>query len=585
MSPGERLQRFLWRVGSPASVTWLSFWLTFGAVIIGSLFVTTSGISWPARIAINGAGHLVLWAPLVIARWITLRMEPDRRTAIAVIILGAFVVGATLRTLLVGLTFTWVQGPEDALWLLRAQGSFVTIGMVFVLTAYTVSGAREQRRRIQELDALQVELKDSAAQVRAGIQERGEQSVERVRDILEAELATVQSRDPGADIRSLERIAREVVRPLSHELADVVPVLPAAVPAVPTKVSWVTLMDLAARGRPFRPLAVTLLMFIPVLGAVTAYPPGAVRFMLLPPAAFVTLTLANPLMVRAFGKRSLRVRLAILLLGVLLCGLTVGGVGYAVTVGLPIQQGAVLGSIFFVAIFTLGVSVDSAIEAGRQVVIEELDSAAAQLRRNLALVNQVRWFQDRALSLALHGPVQAAITAAAYRLNSAITSGEVTSELMDQVRGDIGRKLDVLGAATRDSVSFEEGVSNIVTTWDGVCQVEPEVDADVLALLDDDVPLRACLVAIATEGVSNAVRHGGSTAVHVRITLDREHAVVLVRMESRAPHRDDLPLPGSRGLGTRQIDECATTWALELGPGGQSLKASFPSRRLSGALV
>lgn len=585
MSPGERLQRFLWRIGSPDAVTWLSFWLTFAAVIIGSLFVTTSGISWPARIAINGAGHLVLWAPLVVARWVSLRMDPGRRTAIAAIILGAFVVGATLRTLLVGGIFSWLMGPESALWLLRANGSFLTIGVIFVLTAYTVSGAREQRRRIQGLDALQSELKESTAQVQAGIQERGEQSVERVRDILEAELATLQSRDARADVQSLERIALEVVRPLSHDLADVDAVGVAAVPAARTNVSWFKVLDLAARGQPLRPLAVMLLMFIPVFGAISAYPQAALRFVFLPPATFVTLSLINPVATRVIGERSLGVRFAILVITSMMCGLIMGVVGYLVTVGVPIQQGTVLGAVFFVTTFTLGASVNAAIDASRQLVIDRMDRAAAQLRRNLALVNQVRWFQDRALSLALHGPVQAAITAAAYRLNSAITSGEVTSELMDQVRGDIGRKLDVLGAATRDSVSFEECVSNIVTTWDGVCQVEPEVDADVLALLDDDVPLRACLMAVTTEGVSNAVRHGGSTAVHVRITLDREEAVVLVHLESRAPHRHDLPSPGSRGLGTRQIDECATTWALELWPGGQSLKASFPFRRLSGVLV
>ena len=231
-----RLKRLLWRIGSPDSVTWLSFWLTFAAVVIGSLFVTVSGISWSTRLGINGAGHLVLWAPLVLARWITLRMDPERRTAIAGVILGAFVLGATFRTLAVGAIFSWLMGPESALWLLRANGSFLTIGVIFVLTAYTVSGAREQRRRIQELDALQTELKASAAQVQAGIQERGEQSVERVRGILEAELATLQSRDARADVKSLERIARDVVRPLSHDLADISAVEPAPLPVASSSV-------------------------------------------------------------------------------------------------------------------------------------------------------------------------------------------------------------------------------------------------------------------------------------------------------------------------------------------------------------
>lgn len=581
MLPRARLQRLLWRVASPDSVTWLSFWLTFGAVLIGSLFVTISGISWPTRVAINGVGHLVLWAPLVLARWVTLRMDPERRTTIAWIILGAFVVGATLRTLVVGSIFSWLMGPDSALWLQRANGSFITIGIVFVLTAYTVSGAREQRRRIQELDALQSDLKESAAQVQAGIQQRGEQSVERVRDILEAELATLQLQDAGADVQSLERIARDVVRPLSHDLADVSAVEPAPLPVTPLKVSWVKVVDLATRGRPLRPLAVMLLMFILVFGAMAVYPTAAVRFLLFPPATFIVLRLVNPVAERIIGTRPVGVRFTILVVTSVVCGLIMGAVGYLIMVGMPIRQGTVLGAIFFVTIFTLGASVNAAVDASRQVVIDQLDAAAAQLRRNLALVNQVRWFQDRALSLALHGPVQAAISAAAYRLNSAMKSGEVTAELVDQVRADIKAKLDVLGDSTREAVPFAEGISSIVGTWEGVCQVEPVIDPDVSRLLDGDAPLRACLVAIATEGVSNAVRHGGSTAVDLRMSIDSDAGVVLVNMASRAPHRQELPPLRTSGLGMRQINDCAITWKLEVEPDGQCLRAALPSRLLS----
>ena len=581
MLPRARLQRLLWRVASPDSVTWLSFWLTFGAVLIGSLFVTISGISWPTRVAINGVGHLVLWAPLVLARWVTLRMDPERRTTIAWIILGAFVVGATLRTLVVGSIFSWLMGPDSALWLQRANGSFITIGIVFVLTAYTVSGAREQRRRIQELDALQSELKESAAQVQAGIQQRGEQSVERVRGILEAELATLQLQDAGADVQSLERIARDVVRPLSHDLADVSAVEPAPLPVTPLKVSWVKVVDLATRGRPLRPLAVMLLMFILVFGAMAVYPTAAVRFLLFPPATFIVLRLVNPVAERIIGTRPVGVRFTILVVTSVVCGLIMGAVGYLIMVGMPIRQGTVLGAIFFVTIFTLGASVNAAVDASRQVVIDQLDAAAAQLRRNLALVNQVRWFQDRALSLALHGPVQAAISAAAYRLNSAMKSGEVTPELVDQVRAHIKAKLDVLGDSTREAVPFAEGISSIVGTWEGVCQVEPVIDPDVSRLLDGDAPLRACLVAIATEGVSNAVRHGGSTAVDLRMSIDSDAGVVLVNMASRAPHRQELPPLRTSGLGMRQINDCAITWKLEVEPDGQCLRAALPSRLLS----
>jgi hypothetical protein len=159
-------------------------------------------------------------------------------------------------------------------------------------------------------------------------------------------------------------------------------------------------------------------------------------------------------------------------------------------------------------------------------------------------------------------------------------SGEVTPELVDQVREDIKAKLDVLGDSTREAVPFAEGISSVVTTWDGVCQVEAVIDPDVSTLLEGDAPLRACLVAIAIEGVSNAVRHGGSTAVDLRMSIDGDAGVVLVYVASRAPHREELPSLRISGLGMRQINDCAITWNLEVKPDGQILRAALPSRLL-----
>ena len=69
-------------------------------------------------------------------------MDPERRTAIAVVVLAAFGIGATARTLAVGYAYIWLLGPAAALWLGRALGSFGTMGLVFAITAYAVSSAR-----------------------------------------------------------------------------------------------------------------------------------------------------------------------------------------------------------------------------------------------------------------------------------------------------------------------------------------------------------------------------------------------------------------------------------------------------------
>lgn len=573
-----RLRQAVWRIGSADAVTWLSFWLTFTGAVIASFVSTSGGISMAFRLGVVGVGQVILWAPLVLGRWAVLRMDPGRRTPIAIVILGAFCLGATARTLFIGFAFIWEVGPEAALWPTRIFGSFGTIGLVFAVTGYAVSSAREQRRRIQELEGIQADLERSVVDVRVGIEERGEQSVQRVRGILEAELAALQPSDASAAVESLERMARDVVRPLSHELAEAPTVQLVDGPRFGAQVSWVTVLDLAARGRPFRPLATAILMLILALGSIGAYPPAAVRFLPLPLAAYLVVAIANSMVARLFGERPLRARLMILVLAALGSGVVMAALGFTVMIGQPVQRGTTLGCFFFTIIFSLGVAANAALDTDRRLTIARLDAATAQLRRNLALVNQVQWFQEKALSRALHGPVQTAISAAALKLDAAMRAGTVTAELLDQLRADIARDLDVLGDATSNAASLDSGIASIVGTWEGVCDITVAIDQAAARIAAEDPPLRACAVAIASEAISNAIRHGASTSAALRMTSDPSRDALLVEVDSRSPAAGARALPESPGLGTRQLDDCTTEWELSVAVDGQCLRAILPTR-------
>ena len=139
----------------------------------------------------------------------------------------------------------------------------------------------------------------------------------------------------------------------------------------------------------------------------------------------------------------------------------------------------------------------------------------------------------------------------------------------------------MLADASRYSVPLDVGLQSIAATWDGVCRIELVVAPDVSALVARDAPLRACTIAIATESASNAIRHGKSTSLQLRMSLDSAAGEVILEMDSCSPTQVDGRPSGSTGLGTRQLDECATTWTLEIRPDGQRLRAALPSRLLS----
>jgi len=574
----SRLRQAVWRIGSADAVTWLSFWLTSAALLIGSLAVTSSGISWAFRLGVQGLGQLVLWTPLVVARWMALRIGPERRTEVAVIVIGAFCIGAAARTYVVGLIFALTFGPEAALWGLRATGSFGTAGVVFAVTAYAVSSAREQRRRIQELQEVQVELERSFVEVRVGIEQRSEQSVARVRDILEGEMAQLTPSNAQGGVNTLERLARDVVRPLSHQLAEDVPTATAEEIRSSTQVSWIQVLDLAARPSPFNPPVVAVLLLVPALGAFGSFPAAAPRIALIPVAAFVVLALANRLPGSVFASTSLKVRGVVPFVTALACSLIVAAFASWMMTGQPAPLGIVLGAFYFTLILSLGVAVNSAMSAARERTIERLDAAATELKRNLALVNQVRWFQEKALSRALHGPVQTAVSAAALKLARALESDTVTPELLEQLRWDVARELDVLGDATRDSLSLEQGVHSIQATWEGVCTIDTVIETDVDQLLGGDAPLRACVIAVVTEAISNAIRHGKAQSVDLWIRADREVMAVIIEMTSLAGPGAELPATVGAGLGTRQLDECSTAWSLDVTAKGQQLVVVLPVR-------
>lgn len=574
-----RFKRAVWRIGSADAVTWLSFWLTFTGAVIASFVSTSGGISMAFRLGVVGIGQLVLWAPLVFARWVVLRMDPEGRTPIATAILGAFFLGASARTLFIGFAFISAVGPEAALWPTRIFGSFGTIGLVFALTAYAVNSAREQRRRIQELEVIQADLERSVIDVRVGIQERGDQSVERVRSVLETELASLQSNDADAAVESLERMARNVVRPLSHELADAPTLQTETGAGSSAQVSWVKVLDLAAQGRPFRPLPTAILLLVLALGSISAYPPATLGFLTIPFAAYGVVAIANRIVERLFGQRPLGARLAILILTAVGSGAVVAAIGFTLMIGQPVQRGTTLGCLFFTIIFSLCVAANTALDTDRQLTITRLNAATAQLRRNLAHVNQVRWFQERALSRALHGPVQTTISAAALKLDAAMRTGSMSSPLIDQVRADITRDLDVLGDATSNAVSLDDGIASIIGTWEGVCGIDVYVDEAAAEIAAEDAPLRACAIAIASEAISNAIRHGKSTSAQLSITTAADDDALVIELDSTCLDTISAPPANAQGLGTRQLDECTTSWALEVHSGGQFLRAVLPSRR------
>lgn len=203
----------------------------------------------------------------------------------------------------------------------------------------------------------------------------------------------------------------------------------------------------------------------------------------------------------------------------------------------------------------------------------ELLESTEQLRASLVRLHQVEWFQRKALSRALHGPVQSAATAAALRLDAAVRSGTATDQLVDDVRAALLREVDVLDGAAQPPLPVDQLADRLAGTWAGLCAVQLDVDEAGFRALTDDAVLRSTAHEIMTEAVSNAVRHGRAQEVAITVSMDTGDTEILSLVVDDDGHGE---IGASSGLGTQILDQCALRWSLETTADGRRLCAWLP---------
>ena len=558
------------RVGSLDALSWPVFWVTLAAGALGNLITTTSA-PIGTRVVILGLGQLALWAPLLVAR-LVMRSEPSRSRP--VLVLSAAVVGLMLRAVVIGAVTAGLLGVEEVRWSQRFIGAVLNVGLVFIVAAYVATGLRERRRQIGELAAVERELAASVAALNLEYDQRNDEALARVQEVLLAELSRLDAADAERSLEVLQHTAADVVRPLSHQLAHERP-SDAALAATPSvTVSWPDVLDRAATGRPFRPLLTAAFLGVETIAAAVAYRPGIPVYAVMLVCVIGLLAVANLILATMLPGRRRATRMGLVASMSVLIGIAGGWVVWAGLGEVPARGALALGTASFTVAFSLGVSVASAFARDRDRLVCALQDSSRGLQRRVVRLHQAQWFQNKVLARALHGPIQAAVTASALRLDAAIRAGDVDDSLVDRLRAQLIDALGTLGSAEPSVACAPEALTRLVSTWEGLCEVTTALTSDAADLLAEDPPLRSCVIDIFTEAVSNAVRHGGATRVEVRIGLSgAERDVLLAITSDSATDR----AAGARGLGSRILDDCTMEWRMEETPEGVSLLAILPA--------
>lgn len=550
----------LLRATGPALVSWpvlalVVVWSTVlsllgsGSTATGSLALRAA-IACIAGIAACGVALLGWW-------FILRRLDGTARVILALLVVA---VAGLVRGLVVQVGFV-EMGFADASasgYVARMVPSLFTIAFAFLVGAAGVAAVVAYRDTAALLLAEQrrlVSLLDASA---SGLEERQSDALERVQERLDAELRELVLETAPSAVSSLESLAGEVVRPLSHALARELPQWDVEVPEDPPRVRWVDVLRDPVPSAAIRPLVLpAALLIIALPAAALVYEPvnGVLTVALAFAAMTGVLALGRAWLVRRPPRRATFAWLAILLI------LVVAALASSRAAALGERSDPSAGAIpslalFGVPVFGLIIAIASMMGARMREITAELESTTSQLKWNLARLNTQQWEQSGRLSRALHGPVQSMLHARLLRLRKELDAGEVRSISLVDLRHDLEEALVTALSPSRPR-AVSDVLADVAETWEGVAHVECEVSPAAASMLTADPLCTMVVTDLATEAVANAVRHGGATAVHV--TLDREEGELIVM---RVVDDGVVPESGLPGLGTALLARCSYDWSL-----------------------
>ena len=550
----------LLRATGPALVSWpvLALVVVWSTVLslLGS--GSTASGSLALRAAIAFVAGLAACGVVLLGWWLILR----RLDGLARVTLALFVVALAglVRGLVVQASFV-EMGFADASasgYVARMVPSLFTISFAFLVGAAGVAAIVAYRDTAALLLAEQrrlVSLLDASA---SGLEERQSDALERVQERLDAELRELALETAPSAVTSLESLAGEVVRPLSHALARELPQWDVKVPEDPPRVSWVDVLRDPVPSAAIRPLVLPAALLVIALPAATiVYEPvnGVLTVVLGMAVLAAVLALGRAWLVRRPPRRATFVWLAIVLILVVasLASSRASALGER---GDP-SAGAIPSlALFGVPVFGLIIATVSMMSARMREVTAELESTTSQLKWNLARINTQQWEQSGRLSRALHGPVQSMLHARLLRLRKEIDSGGMSSMSLSDLRRDLEDAL-VTALSPSDPRAVADVLADVAETWQGLATVTWEVTPAATACLSRDALCTQALADVATEAVSNAVRHGKATGVDVHVDVQAEALVCL-----RVIDDGRVPEQGMPGLGTALLTRCSYDWSL-----------------------
>jgi len=538
-----------WRaLGGPDATSWPVLLIPI-VIALPTTMLNARVWTMPVGEAVLGqvVGAVFMIATLLVARvsWLRpARLARPRSTLVAI----TFAAASVMRLLGMAGVFVFFDVVEAWPVTVSLISGGVGQAILLCLGSIATNALRSHRRAMTRLDGARGRI----AQARSlTIEEVGALQQEVADEVLASARAVIESARHDQDRQRLsdaiQHAALNVVRPASHELHSG-DAIAARIRESQRKIRWRSVLS---GVRPATPVLGPVIYELLLLGAIWGSYGAEVALLNLVVATPV-LILLNLALRRVWRQGMLRrwviVWLAVaysfanLVILVVIIGIT-GVLGFD-TADLVVGFGLYPAGMVISGVLVSVVERQDEIEDRLAWAVEEEARAMTQVLR---LAEDER----RRLAHVMHGQVQAELTAAGAKL-SVIDGGdqESTTDVIDSLLARLD-SIDITGAQDR-----RQTLEDLWATWSLAISLDVDVAPEVEALLVADSLLQQRLVVVASEAITNAVRHGVDEGVS--IDLSGEDSQVRIEVRNRGTLQT-----GSSGLGTVEIEQFADSWSVE----------------------
>lgn len=531
------------------------------------------GGSYATWLALSAAVYVASILPILAVRpWLLGKMQTKPRplTVSALFLFAGLIRGATVFFLggFLGVV------PESDLFYRLTGGPLFEAGSLVIIVLFLASQVKHEKALI-ELEQEKMRLDELRGGIRERIRIQLEELLAKVRSQLAPTVAEVYAQLKIADDSSSKSVAKnlmqaveEVVRPLSHDLGRSKNdgQIEAKVTTLRGMKSRADLPDRVALGSMLLPglsMLGAALISTPTLMLSVAGFSGIGLGLLLFVANYATLSMLRLAFIRVWAPVWLGAIFSAL------AGLFANGVTWLILDELQVRVDATYtqAAVMYVVItlLTFGQQLartrrfDS--ETKIRAVIADLEIVNSQLR-------QEAWLNRKRLASVLHGPVQAALYAAAMRLAQ---SKQISSDLISGIEVDLNQALNKL-ESFGENENFDIVLAQIADVWNGVCDVRFEISEQLRVELRAASSVAVCVLEVIREATSNAIKHGGATEVLVSVRPSSRENLLQVEISNNG----SLPeAEAEAGYGSQLLSEVTYSWSIGQKNGKTVLQAKL----------